>query len=101
LCVPGVAYLLGSAKGPTPLGEDDVCAIRALTRRELCAEPYPYISVGQRVRVRSGALKDVEGVLVRKKDSSRLVISVDSIMRSVILEVDITDVDLIPLGVAA
>jgi transcription antitermination factor NusG len=96
-----VAYLLGGAKGPTPISEKDMDAIRGLARQELCAEPYPYISIGQRVRIRSGALKDVEGVLVRKKENLRVVISVDSIMRSVLLEVDIAEVEFVPMGVAA
>jgi len=99
--VPGVAYLVGPAKGPIPLGEEEVANIRGLSRPELSAEPHPYLPLGRRVRIRSGALQGFEGVLVRKKDNFRLVISVDSIMRSVSLEVDVAEVDATPLAAAA
>jgi transcription antitermination factor NusG len=98
LRIPGVAYLLGSASGPTPLADGEISAIGELTRNGLCAAPHTYLSVGQRVKVRSGALKGLEGILVRKTDSLRLVISVDSIMRSVILEMDIAEVDIVSIA---
>jgi transcription antitermination factor NusG len=101
LRVPSVAYLLGSAQGPMPLADDEIRAVRKLTDDTLWAEPCPYISLGQRVKVRSGALKDLEGVLVRKKDAFRLVVSVDTIMRSVMIEVNAANIEIIPMRVAA
>jgi transcription antitermination factor NusG len=101
LRIPGVAYLLGSPSGPTPLADGEISAIGELSRSGSHAQPHPYLSIGQRVKVRSGALKGVEGILIRKTDNLRLVISVDSIMRSVILEMDVADVDYASVALAS
>jgi transcription antitermination factor NusG len=56
-------------------------------------EPHPYLTVGERVRIRAGVMTGVEGVLVRKKNALRVVLSLDAIMRSVALEVDADDIE--------
>jgi transcription antitermination factor NusG len=48
------------------------------------------------VRVRSGPLAGTEGILLRKKDQFRLIVSIDLIMRSVAVDIDAADVE--PLG---
>lgn len=58
-------------------------------------EPHPYLSVGRRVRVRSGPLKGLEGIILRTKDRCRVVVSIHLIMRSVAVEVDDGDVEFI------
>jgi transcription antitermination factor NusG len=55
-------------------------------------EPHPYLKVGQRVRVRSGPLLGLEGILQRKKNVNRLVVSLDLIMRSIAVEIDASEV---------
>jgi transcription antitermination factor NusG len=57
------------------------------------AEPHPYLKVGQKVRMKHGPLAGASGVLVRKKDKFRLVISLASIMRSIVAEVQAADID--------
>jgi transcription antitermination factor NusG len=57
------------------------------------AEPHPYLQVGRRVRVRSGPLAGAQGILVRRKDKFRVVLSLDLIMRSVAVEVDESDIE--------
>ena len=56
-------------------------------------EPHPYLTVGRRVRVRYGPLAPAEGVLVRRKDKLRVVLSLDLIMRSLSVEVDEADIE--------
>jgi len=56
-------------------------------------EPHPYLSVGRRVRVSSGPMQGLEGIIVRRKDRCRLVFSLALIMRSVAVEVDESDVE--------
>src|SRR5712691_8918923 len=56
-------------------------------------EPHPYLKLGRRVRVRSGPLAGTEGILVRKKERLRVVVSIDLIMRSVAVEVDAADLE--------
>jgi len=75
-----------------PLPEGEVEALRnALLHRK--AEPYPYLSIGNRVRVSAGPLEGLEGIILRRKGSVRIVVSVDSIMKSVALEVDDSDLE--------
>ncbi len=56
-------------------------------------EPHPYLVVGERVRIMAGVMAGVEGVLVRKKNDLRVVLSLDTIMRSVAVEVDADDIE--------
>ena len=56
-------------------------------------EPYPFLKCGKRVRVIRGSLEGVEGILVRKKNLFRLVLSVDMLAQSVAVEVHASDVE--------
>jgi transcription antitermination factor NusG len=56
-------------------------------------EPYPYLKVGRRVRVRTGPLAGLDGILLRKKNGSRFVISLGLIMRSVAVEIDVGELE--------
>jgi transcription antitermination factor NusG len=86
--VPGVlAIVSGTAGEMAPLSKADIEALRSgLHLRQ--AEPHPLLMVGQRVRIRSGALAGMEGIVVRKMKSLRVVLTMDLIMQSVSVEVD-------------
>lgn len=56
-------------------------------------EPHPYLRAGRRVRVRSGPMEGLEGIVVRRKDSCRIVFSIELIQRSVAVEVDQADLE--------
>jgi transcription antitermination factor NusG len=58
----------------------------------LRAEPHPFFTVGRRVRIIGGPLAGLEGVLKRKKNSLRVVVSLGLIQRSVSVDVDVADV---------
>jgi transcription antitermination factor NusG len=58
-------------------------------------EPHPYLKVGERVRIKTGLMAGVQGILVRKKSEFRVVLTLDAIMRSVAVEVDADDLELI------
>jgi len=88
LRVPGVVRLVGFSDVPTPLPEDDINIIRSALASGIVAEPFPYLKVGSRVRVRSGPLEGLEGILHHKKGKSRLVVSVDAVMQSIAIEID-------------
>ena len=92
LSVPGVVSLVGSKRELWPLPEFEVEAMRAgLDQRN--PEPHVYLAVGERVRIRYGPLAGLEGVLLRMKNSLRVVLTIDQIMRSVSVEVNITDLE--------
>ena len=93
LQTPSVVRLVGFGGQPIPLPDRDVEALRQGLNGEIKVEPYPYLKVGQRVKVKSGPLQGLEGILIRKKNISRLVISIDLIMRSVAVELDAAELE--------
>jgi transcription antitermination factor NusG len=89
---PGVLSIVGSSKEPWPLPDFEIDALRSgLVERKI--EPHPYLVVGERVRIMAGGMAGVEGVLVRKKNDLRVVLSLDTIMRSVAVEVNADDIE--------
>ncbi len=92
LQIPGVARFVSFQGMPVPLSGGDVEFLSNGLGHGIHAEPHPYLKVGRRVRVKYGALAGMEGILVRKKEKFRLVISLELIMRSVMVEVDESDV---------
>ncbi|GAC1664006.1 MAG: UpxY family transcription antiterminator [Candidatus Acidiferrum sp.] len=93
LQLPSIVRLVGFGGQPTVLADHEVQTLRASLA--LPAEPHPYLTVGHRVRVKVGALEGTEGVLIRKKNALRLVLSIDLIMKSASVEVDASDVETI------
>jgi len=73
---------------PAKIPEQEIEAIRRLVESELACNPHPYLKIGRRVRVRSGPLEGCEGILIRKKGLSRLVLSVNLLQQSVSAELD-------------
>jgi transcription antitermination factor NusG len=88
----GVLSIVGSAREPWPIPDPDIEAIR-LGLQMGKIEPHPYLTVGERVRIKAGVMTGVEGVLVRKKNDFRVVLTLDAIMRSVAVEVDAADIE--------
>jgi transcription antitermination factor NusG len=91
LGIPGVLSIVGSAREPWPLPDLEIEALRSgLLERKV--EPHSYLTVGERVRIKSGVMAGVEGILVRKKNDFRVVLTLNTIMRSVAVEVDACDI---------
>lgn len=86
--VPGVLRVVGrSGSDPTPLPEFEIETLRAALD-PFHVEPFPTLTTGQRVRIRSGALAGIQGVVVRQKNGFRVVITLELIMQSIAVEVD-------------
>jgi transcription antitermination factor NusG len=93
LALPGVVSIVGSSKEPWPLPDFEIEALRrGVQTRKI--EPHPYLKVGEKVRIKAGIMVGVEGILVRKKNEFRVVLSLDAIMQSVAVEVDADDLEL-------
>src|ERR1700730_5446957 len=88
LQTPGVAKLVGFNGMPAALPDDEIEALKKGMVRGVRAEPHPFLSVGRRVRVKAGPLEGVEGIVVRRKNRLRLVISLDLIHRAAAVEVE-------------
>lgn len=87
LASPGVLRIVGNSREPLPVADATIEFLRSdLWANKL--EPYREIIVGQRVRIRSGAMEGLEGVLVRKNNNLRFVLSVDLINQHAAVEID-------------
>jgi transcription antitermination factor NusG len=95
LQVPGVVKLVSFNGEPAVLPEPEINALRNGLENQLYAEPHPYLRVGKKVRVVRGPMAGAEGILSRKKDRQRVVISVDVLMRSIAVEVEGADLEAI------
>jgi transcription antitermination factor NusG len=87
---PGVVRLVGFSGQPAAIPDGEIEALqRSLALRR--AEPHPYLATGKRVRIMSGPLEGLEGVILRRRNQLRIIVSVVSIQRSIALEVDAAD----------
>jgi transcription antitermination factor NusG len=88
LRVDGVLGLVGNRSEGSEIPDDQIAAVRSIVDGTDDWSEYPFLKIGQRVRVRSGALDGVEGILVSRNGNSTLVISVDAIQRSLAVRVE-------------
>lgn len=86
--VPGVVHFIGAAKSPTEIPGPEVEILRNAMLHARRVQPHPYLAPGNRVRVASGPMAGVTGVIERTTSGCRIIISVDMIMRSVAVELD-------------
>lgn len=89
---PGVHMVLSRGEEAAVIPETEIAAIRRTLEAKFAVEPHPYLNCGDRVRVIRGALEGLEGILVRKKNFYRLVLSVEMLAKSVCVEIEATDV---------
>lgn len=92
LQLPGVLRFVTFNGSPAPLPASELDALRRGLCEGIYAESHPYLRAGRRVVVRHGPLAGAQGVLVRRKEHLRIVISIEAIMRSVAVEIDEADV---------
>ena len=88
LVTPGVIAVVSQGKVPLPVDDAEIEAIRVVVSSGVRAEPWPFLELGQKVRIESNALQGVEGILVQFKGNHRVVLSVSLLRRSVALEID-------------
>ncbi len=88
LLTPGVITVVGRGRIPIPVEDSEIEAIQKVVSTGLQTEPWPYLEVGQSVRIEDGALCGVQGILIGFKGARRIVVSVSLLRRSVALEID-------------
>ena len=91
--IPGVVDMVGARGKPTPLAYQEIECFQLGIDGCVKLHPHPFLKIGRKVRVRYGSLAGLEGILIRRKDGPRLVVSIEILMRSVAVEVDETDVE--------
>lgn len=88
LKTPGVIQIAGYNRVPVPVEESEIRAIQALMASGLPNQPWPFLGLGDRVRIQTGPLQGHEGTLVEFKGSHRLVLSITLLQRAVAVEID-------------
>jgi transcription antitermination factor NusG len=96
LITPGVIAVVGRGKMPLPVDDNEISAIQAIVSSGFRPEPWPFLEVGQRVRIDTEPLRGLEGILLSFKGGTRVVLSVSLLRRSVALELDRSSVT--PIG---
>lgn len=91
--LPSVVKLIAFGQLPIALPDDEMDALRNGLTSQLRAEPHPYLTAGRRVRMRSGPLAGLTGIILRKKGCLRFVLSVELIQRSVVVDADVADIE--------
>jgi transcription antitermination factor NusG len=93
LSTPGVHSIVTIAGRPAPISAVEIEAIRRAAESPLAVEPHPFLRRGDRVRIKSGPLADIEGILIRRKSSYRLILSAELLQKSIAVEVDAFSVE--------
>ena len=88
LRIDGVYSLVGTRAEGTPIPEEQIETIRRIAEERLVWHSHPFLKVGQRVRIRGGALDGVEGIFMARSGESTLIVSVDAIQRSLSVRID-------------
>jgi transcriptional antiterminator NusG len=88
LVTPGVTQVVGAGKTAISVDESELLAIRRVLQSGVAAQPWPFLKVGEAVRIENGPLEGLSGIVTRIKNSYRLLVSVSLLMRSVAVELD-------------
>lgn len=92
LKTPGVMNIVGYGKEFVPVSDEEIEAVRIVAASPL-ARPWPYLTVGESVRIVRGPLAGVEGILLEIKNEYRVIVSVHLLQRSVGAEVSLESVE--------
>jgi transcription elongation factor/antiterminator RfaH len=88
ITTPGVLQIVGYGRTAVSVSDEEIQALQMAVASEMPKQPWPYLEVGQRVRVNYGTLSGLEGILVNVKGNHRVVLSVTLLQRSVAMEVE-------------
>jgi transcription antitermination factor NusG len=88
LKTPGVIQIVGFNRRPVPVDDGEILAIQRFIAAGIPSQPWPFLQLGDRVRIESGPLRGLEGILIEFKGNHRLVVSVTLLQRSVAAVLD-------------
>lgn len=94
LKTPGVVRFIGQTPGePEPVPDEQIQSLKRLVECKEALDPYPYLKEGNKVKIKSGPLAGVEGILVERKGMHLLVLSVDILRQGVSIQVEASSVE--------
>lgn len=97
ITTPGIYGLVSIAGQPAAIPDIEIEAIRRVVNSGARVEAHPFLKCGNRVRVKCGPLTGIEGILVRKKNISRLVLSVEILGTAAAIEVSTFQVEAVSI----
>jgi transcription antitermination factor NusG len=86
--VDSVHGFVGTRGSSLPIPDEQIESIQKVLTQTAPWRSYPFLKVGQRVRVRGGAMDGVEGVFLSENGDHSLIISIDAIQRSMAVRID-------------
>jgi transcription antitermination factor NusG len=96
LSTPGVYFIVTDAGRPATISDAEITTIRRAVDSGHTVEPHPFLRCGELVRIKRGPLAGIEGILIRKKSSYRLILSAQVLEKSISVEVDALSVEPLP-----
>jgi transcription antitermination factor NusG len=93
---PGVIRILSYGGTPVALSAEEVKSLYRITDAGVPAESSEIARVGVPVQIESGPLSGLVGLLVEIKKKQKLLISIELLRRSVVVEVNNWDVRVLP-----
>jgi len=93
LRLPGVVQLVSFHGKPAPVAAREIEALRRGVSGSIVVQPHPYLQAGRKVCIVNGPMAGVEGIFQRRKDQTRIIISISMIQRSVAMEIGEADVE--------
>lgn len=84
---PGVVRIVGAGNQPVAVDDSEMDALQRAVKSRFQLEACSFLRVGQKVRIESGPLSGIEGILSRVRNVDRLVVSVTLLHRSVSVEI--------------
>jgi len=88
LGTPGVHGIVGAGKSPIPLGDNEIMTLQDTMESGVRTQPWPYVTEGEEVRVISGPLAGLTGIVVRAQSKLHFIVSIHLLMRSVSVEIE-------------
>jgi transcription antitermination factor NusG len=98
LTSPGVLYIVSTKGVPAEIQHREIEALRILLASRKAYPVADYLQPGSRVRFSHGIWAGFEGSISRSKGATRVIVCVDTIMRSLAIEVDSDELELISNG---
>lgn len=90
----GVVRFIGLTPGdPEPVPAEQILSLQILVESKEAIDPYPYLREGNRVKIKSGPLSGVEGMLIERKGIHHLVLAVDILQQGVSIQIEASSVE--------
>lgn len=79
---------VGASGRGTPIPAEQIESLLTIIANRIPTTPHEFLRVGQRIRIRSGVLDGIEGILSAVRNERELVVSVDLIQKSIAIRID-------------